>query len=168
LPPFPSEPAATVYFARLSLRDATGRDQSSNFYWLPARSSTIDWDKIDDTAYAPIATFEDMTALNRLPPATLTATAAFEKKTATDYVRITLENPSSNLAFQVHVGIRKAGESNEVLPVLWEDNYLALMPGESRALTARYLAKGVLGTRAELWIEGWNVEPFAVPIAIPE
>jgi exo-1,4-beta-D-glucosaminidase len=168
LPPFPSEPAAAVYFARLSLRDAAGHDQSTNFYWLPARPSTIDWDKIDDTAYAPIATFEDMTALNRLPPATLTATAALEKNTATDYVRIVLQNPGSSLAFQVHVGIRKAGESDEVLPVLWEDNYLALMPGESRALTARYLGRGVLGARPELWIEGWNVEPFSIPIALPE
>jgi Ig-like domain-containing protein len=50
--------------------------------------------------------------------------------------------------------------------VLWEDNYLALLPGESRVLTARYLKKGVLGGRATLVVDGWNVDPQTVPIEI--
>jgi exo-1,4-beta-D-glucosaminidase len=166
LPPLPSEPTAGVYFVRLSLRDAAGKELSSNFYWLPARLSTIDWDKIEDTAYAPVATFEDMTALNRLPKVRLEAAARYEKDAAGDRVRVTLRNPSPDLAFQVHVGVRRAGEDEEVLPVLWEDNYLALMPGESKALTARYLKKGVLGERGMLVVDGWNVDPLPVPIEI--
>ncbi|HUL77668.1 MAG TPA: glycosyl hydrolase family 2, partial [Vicinamibacteria bacterium] len=166
LPPLPGEPAATVYFVRLSLRDPGGRELSSNFYWLPARPSTIDWDKTDDTAYAPVASFEDLTALNRLPKVRLEAAATFDENAGHDRVQVRLHNPSPDLAFQVHVGIRKAGEDEEVLPVLWEDNYLALMPGESRNLTARYLKKGVLGGRATLVVEGWNVDPQPVPIEI--
>jgi exo-1,4-beta-D-glucosaminidase len=166
LPPLPSEPPATVYFLRLCLRDPAGRELSSNFYWLPARLSTIAWDEAEDTAWAPVATFEDMTALNRLPKVRLEAAARYERDAAEDRVRVTLRNPSPNLAFQVHVGVRRAGESEEVLPVLWEDNYLALMPGESRALTARYLEKGALGERPTLVVDGWNVGPLAVPIEI--
>jgi exo-1,4-beta-D-glucosaminidase len=168
LPALPTEPAAGVYFVRLSLRDAGGRELSSNFYWLPARPSTIAWDNIGDTAYAPVATFEDMTALNRLPRVRLEAAAMYEKEAAHDRVQVTLRNLSPNLAFQIHLGIRKAGEEEEVLPVLWEDNYLALLPGESRVLTARYLEKGVLGGHATLVVDGWNVDPQEATIQIPQ
>ncbi len=137
---------------------------SSNFYWLPARSSTIAWDRVEDTAYAPVATFEDMTALNRLPKVRLEAAATFEQADAGDRVQVTLRNPSPNLAFQVHVGVRKAGDQDELLPVLWEDNYLALLPGESRTLTARYLGKGVLGGGATLVVDGWNVDTVEVGV----
>ncbi len=35
IPPFPAEPASTTYFLKLSVRDAAGKEISSNFYWLP-------------------------------------------------------------------------------------------------------------------------------------
>jgi exo-1,4-beta-D-glucosaminidase len=166
LPPLPSEPAATVYFLVLTLRDPAGKELSSNFYWLPTRPSTMAWDEVEDTAYAPVATFEDMTALNRLPKVRLEAAARYEGDAAADRVHVTLRNPSPNLAFQVHVGVRRVGEGEEVLPVLWEDNYVALMPGESKSLTARYLEKGALGEGATLVVDGWNVSPLTVPIEI--
>ena len=81
VPPFPAEPAVAVYFVKLSLRDQAGKEVSSNFYWLPARLSKLDWDKTPDTAFTPIGTFEDMTALNRLPLVRLQATANVEKGT---------------------------------------------------------------------------------------
>ncbi len=146
---------------KLSLRDAAGKELSSNFYWLPSRLSTIAWDEVTDTGFAPIATFEDMKALEKLPPVQVQATAALE----TDgRVRVTLRNDSAQLAFQVHVGIRRGGEPSEVLPVYWDDNYLALMPGESRTVTARYRKPGAPGAAATLHVDGWNVEPLAVPV----
>ncbi|HXY40852.1 MAG TPA: glycosyl hydrolase family 2, partial [Vicinamibacteria bacterium] len=164
LPPLPSEPVATVYFLRLSLRDAGGKELTSNFYWLPARLSTMDWAKVADTAYAPVASYEDLTALQKLAPVQLEATAARETGAGPDRVRVTLHNRTHGLAFQVHLGIRRSGEEDEVLPVLWDDNYLALLPGESKTLTARYLKGGVLGRQATLQVDGWNVQPRAVPI----
>ena len=140
VPPFPAEPASAVYFVKLSLRDQAGKEVSSNFYWLPARPSKLDWDKTPDTAFTPIGTFDDMTALNRLPLVRLQATANVEKSTVGDLVRVTLHNPSQNLAFQVHAGVLKTNSEEESSKVV-EDNYLALMPGESRALRAQYLKK---------------------------
>src|SRR5262249_45953965 len=138
LPPFPSEPASTVYFVKLTVLDAAKKEVSSNFYWLPAKLSTIAWDKVKDTAFAPIATFEDLTALQQLPRVRLNATAKME---GNDQVRVTIHNPTKSLAFQVHAGIRGANSEDEILPVLWEDNYISLMPGESKTLAARYLKK---------------------------
>jgi len=42
--------------------------------------------------------------------------------------------------------------------LLWEDNYLTLLLGESRTLTARYLGKGALKKSGELVVDGWNIE----------
>jgi exo-1,4-beta-D-glucosaminidase len=164
IPPLPSEPAGAVYFVKLSLGDAVGHELSSNFYWLPAKLSTLDWNKVVDTAFAPIATYEDLRALSRLPQVQLQATAKAETSEGHDLVRVSLRNPSQSLAFQVHVGIRRAHSEDEILPVLWEDNYLALMPGESRAITARYLSAGLLDKGAALVVDGWNVQPTTVPV----
>jgi exo-1,4-beta-D-glucosaminidase len=162
LPELPAT-AGAIFFVKLTLRDAGGQELSNNFYWLPSRPSTIAWDKVPDTGFAPIATFEDLTALEKLPQAQVQATATLEKS---GRVRVTLRNESAQLAFQVHVGVRKTGETSEVLPVYWDDNYLALMPGESRTVTARYQKPGVLGPQPNVQVEGWNVAAFSVPVAV--
>ena len=167
VPPFPPGPAAAVYFVRLLLRDQAGKTVSSNFYWLPVTLSVLGWDKTPDTSFTPIATFEDMTGLNHLPRVRLHANAKIELSPGGDIARVTLHNPSQNLAFQVHAGILKGNSEQEILPVLWEDNYLALMPGESKAITAKYLDKGVLGTDAKLLVNGWNIEPLTISLSAP-
>jgi exo-1,4-beta-D-glucosaminidase len=159
IPPFPAVQDAAVYFLRLSLRDAAGKEISSNFYWLPARLSTLAWDKTPDTAFTPIATFEDLTALNDLPHVKLQVAARFENSGGSDKVRVTLRNSDGALAFMVHAGIRNAHSEDEVLPVLWDDNYVSLLPGESKELVARYLAGGAVGSGASVCVDGWNVQP---------
>jgi exo-1,4-beta-D-glucosaminidase len=163
LPPFPASDGA-VYFVKLSLRAAGGREVSSNFYWLPAKPSAIDWDKVTDTASAPIKSHEDLTALARLPAVKLTAAAAWRRAQGRDRVTVTVRNPTRQLAFQVHLGVRPAGSEDEVLPVLWEDNYLSLLPGESRTVTAEYLPSTALGKGATLVVDGWNAESLTVPL----
>jgi exo-1,4-beta-D-glucosaminidase len=164
LPDLASLSPSSVYFVKLELTDSAGREVSSNFYWLPAKLAVIDWDNTPDSAFTPVKTFEDLTALNQLPGVKLQATAARVNTAAHDRVRVSLHNPSKSLAFQVHVGIRAAGSTDEILPVLWEDNYLSLMPGESRTITARYLSKDVLKKPLELAVDGWNIEATTIAI----
>jgi exo-1,4-beta-D-glucosaminidase len=164
LPSFSSAASSPVYFVKLSLKNAKGDEVSRNFYWLPASLSKIDWDKASrDTDHAPIATYEDLTALKGLPRVRLQVKAKFVSP-AGDAVQVTLRNPSTNLAFQVHLGIRNPGSEDEVLPVLWEDNYFALLPGESRVLTARYLTKYAIRPGAAVLMDGWNVESSQAPV----
>jgi len=162
LPAIPAEPAGAVYFVELSLRDHEGKEVSSNFYWLPAKLSTMEFEKASDTAVAAINTFEDLTALNKLPKVRVEAKARVEKVDGNDVVRVNLHNSSKTLAFQIHLGIRKAGQEDEVLPVLWEDNYVSLLPGESKSLKARFPGKQVLGKGATLAVDGWNIAPVSV------
>ncbi len=164
LPSFSSLAPSPVYFVKLSLKNAENDEASSNFYWLPASLSKIDWDKASlDTDHAPIATYEDLTVLKKLPRVRLEVKAKFGSPDG-DAVQVTLQNPSANLAFQVHLGIRNPGSEDEFVPVLWEDNYFALLPGESRTLRARYLTKHAINPGATVVIDGWNVQLREAPV----
>jgi exo-1,4-beta-D-glucosaminidase len=77
---------------------------------------------------------------------------------------VTLQNPSRALAFFVHLKVSKstqvpteAAEESEILPMLWEDNYFPLMPGEKRAITATYRAKDLGKAMPLVDVDGWNV-----------
>src|SRR5208337_3733587 len=164
LPDLPSQSQSAVYFLKLALTDPAGKQVSSNFYWLPAKLAVLDWDNTPDSAFTPVKTFEDLTMLNKLPNIKLQASATRERSAARDQVRVSLHNPSKNLAFLIHVGIRTSGSREEILPVLWEDNYLTLMPGESKTISARYLTKASLQKPLELVVDGWNVEVTTIAI----
>ena len=50
-----------------------------------------------------------------------------------------------------------AGLSLAVLPVLWDDNYITLLPGETREIDARYAPKDLGAATPAVSAEGWNV-----------
>jgi hypothetical protein len=56
----------------------------------------------------------------------------------------------------VHARLVKSGTDEELAPVLWSDNFVSLLPGESRTLEVE-LPVGIKGT--ELQVDGWNVAP---------
>ena len=76
---------------------------------------------------------------------------------------MTLRNTSSHLAFQVRLAVREK-DGAEILPVFWDDNYIALMPGESRQITAHYHSPQALNDASELIVSGWNIEPQKVAL----
>ncbi|HEX3693856.1 MAG TPA: glycosyl hydrolase family 2 [Polyangia bacterium] len=162
IPAFP--PGKGVYFVKLTVADGAENPLASNFYWLPAAPSTIAWNKVKDTAIAPIRTFEDLTLLNKLAPAKLTVSASRADHDGAAEVAVTVSNPTAGLAFQVHLGVRQ-GQDEEVLPVLWQDNYLSLLPGESRTVIARYLPGTKLDAAATVLVDGWNIPATTVAIS---
>jgi exo-1,4-beta-D-glucosaminidase len=154
------EPAGVTptYFLVLRLDDGAGRTVSRNVYWLSTKSDVLAWDK-SEWYVTPVSAYADLTGLQRLPPAEVKATARFAPGRAS----VTLENPSKALAFFVHLAVRKRPGGEEVLPVLWEDNYVTLLPGETRELAATYAAKDLDGATPVVSVEGWNIAPAAAP-----
>ena len=61
-------------------------------------------------------------------------------------------------------GVRHQGEEAEILPVLWQDNYIELMPDESREIIAQFLSRDTLNGQPELTVDGWNVERSILPL----
>ena len=177
MPTLPSGASSAVYFVNLALRDSSGKLLSSNFYWLSSHPAEIQWKKtsyFDDpppkdltyssSIYTPASPYDDLTQLNRLARVRIAATASVAQGEQGPQVHVTLRNPSDHLAFQVRLGIHSRGQEMEVLPVLWEDNYIELLPGESREVSAQYLSSGALNGSAELIVSGWNIELLTIPL----
>ena len=147
---------SSTYFVSLVLADASGKTVSRNFYWLSTTLETLDWEK-SNWYVTPTKTFADYTALNGLPAVDLTVAARTESE---GIATVTVSNPGKSLAFAVHLKVKNAA-GEEILPVLWQDNYFALLPGESRQVTAAYSGRGA----AEVEVEGWNAKAKVVTLA---
>ena len=72
--------------------------------------------------------------------------------------RVTVENPSKSLAFFVRLKLDKGKGGEEILPVVWQDNYISLLPGEKREITATYRASRMGAAKPDVEVSGWNVE----------
>jgi exo-1,4-beta-D-glucosaminidase len=145
------------------LKDATGKIVSSNFYWLSTKKPEFDWERTNLVS-TPITSYEDMTRLLTLPKIHLKATARLRPAKDGEFVRVRLKNTSAALAFQVRLAVEAGKPSEEILPVLWQDNYVSLLPGEERTVESRFLSEHSIGSHATLKITGWNIEPETVVI----
>ena len=154
-----------TFFLNLMLRDAAGSLISSNFYWLSTKPDLLDWAKSKDYAdvhglgYAPAISYADFTGLQTLPKVRVGLSASLKREGGEDVVRVKLSNPSPHLAFFVHLRITKDAGGDDVLPVFWDDNYISLLPGETRQLAAKYRTEHVHGRHLVVEAEGWNIVP---------
>jgi exo-1,4-beta-D-glucosaminidase len=157
---------AGVHFVALRLSDSNGRVVSTNFYWLPKALSTFDWaveHQKDHPYYTAVTSYEDLSQLNRLRKARLDAAASLRRQPDGDEVRVRIKNPSRALAFQVRLALVDDSTGEEILPVLWEDNYVSLMPGESRTFAAHY-SSPLKAQALKVEVRGWNVEGAVAPV----
>ena len=152
----PANGLTRTYFLRLKLQDAGGRLVSDNFYWLSTKPDTMAWEK-SDWAYTPQKDFGDLTGLETLPQVNIetTVTAKTSAGKATMLVRV--KNPSRSVAFMVHLRLTRGKGGEEVVPILWEDNYFSMLPGEERSVTAAYDASQLRGKDPDVEVDGFNV-----------
>jgi len=150
-----------TYFLKLELRDAAGKLVSENFYWLSTKPDVLDWAKRSDTVYTPQKEFGDLTGLNSLPKANVAITKTVHVNGGNSTLTVVTENKGDSVAFMLHPRLTRGKGGDDVTPVFWSDNYFSLMPGEEKAVTARFDSASLHGAVPELVVEGWNVEPTA-------
>ena len=151
-----------VYFLKLTLADASGKLVGSNFYWLTSKPETITHGVINlDEGFAQ--TFADFRPLSQLPKVTIKATTRTKQEHGDLVTHVTLQNDNATLAFFVRLNLSYCGTGKEILPVLWSDNYISLIPGETQELTATYRALHPEPVRVD--IAGWNVNHMATGCA---
>jgi len=148
---------SNTYFLVLRLEDSTGKQVGSNFYWLSTKPETLDWAK-STWWMTPTASYADFTAISQLPKVKLKISQRDERKGEDAITHVTLENPSKSLAFFVRLKVDKGAKGDEILPVVWEDNYVSLLPGEKREITATYHASDLGTAKPTVEVSGWNVE----------
>ena len=145
-----------VYFLVLRLTDSAGKLVGSNFYWLSTKPETLDWAK-STWWMTPTDSYADFTALAHLPKVKLKVTSHTERQDEDSITHVSVENPTKSLAFFVRLKLSRGANGEEVLPVVWEDNYVSLLPGEKRDLRATYRASELGAAKPTVEVSGWNV-----------
>jgi len=118
-----------VYFLRLTLTDGNGKQVSKNDYVQATEGS-------------------DRTALHDLRQAQVSATANGK--------RVTLTNTGQVPAVMLRLNL-KGDDGEQILPVIYSDNYLHLMPGESRTIDIEWKAEDARGCKPIVEITGMNM-----------
>ncbi|KQM32164.1 glycoside hydrolase family 2 [Sphingomonas sp. Leaf10] len=134
--------AHPVVLVRLTLSDAAGKPVSDNFYWRGRDAASYE-------------------ALNALAPATLTTRMTAPVVDGNDrMVTVTLSNDGPVAALNAKLTLL-GPDGNRILPAFYSDNYISLLPRESRTVTIRYPA--TIGVQPTVTLRGWNVAPTKVP-----
>jgi exo-1,4-beta-D-glucosaminidase len=151
------EGLSNTYFLRLQLQDSAGKLVSDNFYWLSTKADVLDWKNKQDTVYTPQAEFGDLTGLASLPEMKLDVTSSSKTDATKNTTRVMVKNLDSSIAFMVHLRVTRNKGGTDITPILWEDNYFSLLPGEQREVTATYPSSALAGDSAVLEVEGFNI-----------
>ncbi|MBO4486448.1 MAG: beta-glycosidase, partial [Prevotella sp.] len=124
-----------VYFLRLEALYAIGKSYSQNTYICSTDTGNYQ-------------------ALKTLPQVKLKVTKQLNNSESK--MLVTLENPSFEPALMIRLNLKTA-DGEQVLPVLYEDNYFHLMPGEKRTIQVEWNPRDARGEIPDVEISGYNV-----------
>ena len=127
-----------VHFIRLKLTRGS-ETVSENFYWRG----------LEEYNYR---------ALRELPKVKVTAATHAEREDARWVLTTELRNEARTPALMVHVKAVRSKSGDRILPAIYDDNYVALMPGERRAVHIELQNADTRGEKPAVAIEGFNVE----------
>ena len=130
-------PATTspVVVLRLQLVSHEGEQLSENTYWRGVKNP------------------DELAGLNAMPTASLIAVL----DNHSGKLGLTLTNPGPGIALMVHVQLRRLDDNKRVLPAFAAENYITLLPGETRSIPIEADPSQLRGTRPLYMIDGWNV-----------
>lgn len=146
----------TTYFLDLRLTNARGVEVATNFYWLSTQPDVLDDDaRVEPWAfYTPSREYADLTMLNCLPGTQIDLRCDTRKDDRENRITVELANRGEAIAFFVELLLTdSAGEP--IVPILWQDNYMVLLPGQRKTIEATCLTRA---PSPVLKLRGWNIE----------
>ncbi|MGI4829419.1 MAG: glycosyl hydrolase 2 galactose-binding domain-containing protein [Janthinobacterium lividum] len=126
-----------VHFLRLTLSE-NGTPVSTNFYMRGVEQN-------------------DFRAIRTLGEAQVTAHTTSEQRGNRWFLTTTLQNTSPFPALMVRAKATRATTGDRILPALYDDNYIALMPNETRTLKTELNHADTRNETPKITIEGFNV-----------
>ena len=128
-----------LYFVKLDLTSGDGQLVSTNFYWQNVAQ-------------------DDFTGLAKMPTVTLDATVTSRVEGEKTLIEVTVKNSSELVALMAHLQLHKGKAGPRVLPVFYSDNYMSLVPGESRKVMIECATKDLGGDAPAVLVDGFNVD----------
>lgn len=135
-----------VVLVSLDLTDSAGKLLSENLYWEAG------WDG-------------DLRKLTAMAPQKLSLSASRTDKDGEARLSVTLTNQGSQPALMAKLTLLH-GDGSRVLPAYAQDNYVSLLPGQSRTIGIAVPEASASG-RLDVAVRGWNIEPNSAIISGP-
>ncbi len=149
------DPGTPTYFISLRLY-SRGSLVSSNFYALSTTPDSIREKK--SSWHATESSYANLTELNTLPEVKLETKHEFVRRRDDCLVKAVIRNPTTELAFMVYLSVKQGDTDDTVLPIFWNENYVTLLPGETRTIEGHFHAGDLHGTQPRLEVTGWNIK----------
>ena len=143
----PNGKISPLYFVKLDLIGSEGQLLSTNFYWQNVAE-------------------DDFGGLMKLPSVLLEAEASSQVEGDNTVLTVTLHNTTNVIALMAHLQLHQKQSGKRVLPVFYSDNYLSLVPGESRTVTIQAATKDLAGDSPMVLVDGFNVDVKPVEGAV--
>jgi exo-1,4-beta-D-glucosaminidase len=146
-----------TYFLRLQLSDVSGNVQTINWYWLSKKPDELDWVK-SKWYTTPQTAYADFSALQNIGETSLKISYKSESLHDSSLHTVIITNTGKTVAFQVHLRALKGKSGEDILPVIFSDNYIELAPGETRTILCRYANKDANGSSPYFVTSAWNLD----------
>ena len=145
-----------VYFLDLKLKNQSGEIIADNFYWLATQKDQMDWSQ-KFWFYTPQKQYADFTQLNVLPKAKIVVSKNV-KNEGNEYVTtLKITNQSDNIAFFIEAELNDNEKDAAIVPVFWSDNYISLLPKESKTISVKCYKKDAGDKEPKVKINGYNI-----------
>jgi len=125
-----------IHFIRLKL-ERDGNIISENFYWRGLEEGNFK-------------------AIRDIPDVKLESSTQIKHKGQQWYLTTELNNPSEHPALMVRLKVVREKSRDRILPVIYSDNYVFLMPGEQRTITMELEHADTRGEKPAVVISGFN------------
>ena len=116
-----------LFFVKLVLKNGKGEELSDNLYWLTRGKDT------------------DLRAVTQLERVSLQIESDITSESKEYLANVVVSNPTSKPAFFNRLMVTRGKGGEEVLPTFWSDNFITLLPGEKKVLTARFAREDLEG-----------------------
>jgi len=100
---------------------------------------------------------EDYKGIRSMPRAKMDAKSRITRHGSQWQVVTELHNVSANPALMVRVKAVRTKSGDPILPALYDDNYVALMPGERKTIHTELEDADTRGERPRIVVEGYNL-----------
>ena len=122
-------------FLYLQLLDRQGKLLSDNFYWYPNAEGKY-------------------TGLNKMKKADIKIAS---KTLSSGKMEVSVTNPKGGaVAFFNRVSLVDSKTGERVLPAFYSDNYISVVPGESKTVTVEFTPQQ--GVTPKIEVSGWNTD----------
>lgn len=128
-----------TYFIKLRLTDG-GKLLDDNFYWEGKEEGNL-----KQLLLLPAVRLDFGCRMKMDADGNWTATA-------------TVRNTSDTPALMIRLKVQRSRSGESILPVLYEDNFFSLLPGEKKTVTIRFKNEDTGGEKPQVKLEGFNVK----------